>query len=295
MPTTGNHKQRVLNHLFSGLKKRYGAPEPEPRPILEQLIYAICREGTTRDKADQAFRALRERFFDWNEIRVSSAREIEEVLHELPHADSRAQRLISLLQEVFETTFSFDLESLHKKGLKQAAKQLGRYEATNDHSVAWVIQQSLGGHAIPLDDAALRVVRRLGLKLPSVHLETYTPPEPRFAADDLVRQMDAVQHVVSLARAAREEAGIRVRQPLPEILAVPPRGADVAELGRWEAVIQDEINVKRVRWQTGSIGGRTARPNFRTLGRKCGKAMNEVAGLIRAAHERAGTDRKSVV
>ena len=163
MPTTGNHKQRVLNHLFSGLKKRYGAPEPEPRPILEQLIYAICREGTTRDKADQAFRALRERFFDWNEIRVSSAREIEEVLHELPHADSRAQRLISLLQEVFETTFSFDLESLHKKGLKQAAKQLGRYEATNDHSVAWVIQQSLGGHAIPLDDAALRVVRRLGL------------------------------------------------------------------------------------------------------------------------------------
>ena len=40
---------------------------------------------------------------------------------------------------------------------------LGRYEATNDHSVAWVIQQSLGGHAIPLDDAALRVVRRLGL------------------------------------------------------------------------------------------------------------------------------------
>ena len=184
MPTTtAINKQRVLNHLFTGLKKKIDAPEePEPRPILEQLIYAICREGTTRDKADQAFRVLRERFFDWNEIRVSSVRELEEVLHDLPHAESRAQRLVSLLQEVFETTFSFDLESLHKKGLKQAAKQLGRYEATNDHSVAWVIQHSLGGHAIPLDDANLRVVRRLGL----VEEELTDPETLRTSLEHLV-------------------------------------------------------------------------------------------------------------
>src|SRR5271170_3733608 len=110
MPTTTN-KQRVLSHLFTSLKKRgHGDADPEPRPVLEQLIYAILREGSTRDLADQAFRLLRERFFDWNEIRVSSVREIEEALCCLPNAELRAQRLISLLQEVFETTFSFDLE-----------------------------------------------------------------------------------------------------------------------------------------------------------------------------------------
>src|SRR5262249_50883846 len=158
---TATNKQRVLNQLFSGLGR--GAAEPERRPVLEQFVYAVCREGVTREAADRAFRNLRERFFDWNEIRVSSPREVAEALQGLPDAEGRAQRLIDFLQEVFETTFSFDLEGLHKKGLKQAARTLQRYQAANDYAVAWVVQQSLGGHAIPLDGASLRVLRRLGL------------------------------------------------------------------------------------------------------------------------------------
>src|SRR5207244_1212093 len=102
-------------------------------------------------------------FFDWNEVRVSSARELADTLRELPNAENRAQRLIDFLQEVFETTFSFDLESLHKKGVKLAAKQLARYQAANDYAVSWVIQKSLGGHAIPVDAPTLRALGRLGL------------------------------------------------------------------------------------------------------------------------------------
>jgi endonuclease-3 len=164
MPTTTN-KQRVLTHLFTSLKKRYDPGEPEPRPVLEQLLYAILREGTTRELADRAYRNLQDRFFDWNEIRVSSIREVEEAIGHLPQAEARAQRVISLLQEVFETTFSFDLESLHKKGLKKAANQLSRYEAIkgNDFAVAWVMQRALGGHSVPVDGPTLRALRRLGL------------------------------------------------------------------------------------------------------------------------------------
>jgi endonuclease-3 len=162
MPNTTN-KTRVLNQLFTTLKSRYGAGEPVQLPVFEQFVYAVCREGTTREQADRAFRTLGERFFDWNEIRVSSAREIEEALRDLPDAEQRAQRLLSLLQEVFETTFSFDLESLHKKGLKQAAKQLARFQAANEYAVAWVIQHALGGHAVPVDGPTLRALRRLGL------------------------------------------------------------------------------------------------------------------------------------
>jgi len=162
MPTTVN-KQRLLTTLFSSLKKRSHPTEPESRSVLEQLLFSVCREGTTQELAEQAFQALRQRFFDWNEIRVSSPREIEETIRNLPQADVRAQRLLSLLQEVFETTFSFDLESLHKKGLKQAAKQIARYQAANDYSVSWVLQNSLDGHSVPLDEPTLRLLRRLGL------------------------------------------------------------------------------------------------------------------------------------
>lgn len=164
MATTMN-KQKVVNQLFSALAKQVKGAEDSPaRPVLEQFIYAICREGTTRAHADQAYQALQSRFFDWNEIRVSAPEELAEVLEGLtPEPLARAQRIIGFLQEVFETTFAFDLEGLQKKGLKQAAKQLARYQSANDYAVAWVTQQSLGGHAIPLDNVILRVLRRLQL------------------------------------------------------------------------------------------------------------------------------------
>lgn len=164
MATTIN-KQRLLTNLLSTARKMVPAPESsqEARPVLQQFIYGLCREDATAEQAEQAYRNLCERFFDWNEVRVSSTRELEESFAGMSNPEVRAQRLISFLQEVFETTFSFDLDSLQKKGLKQAAKQLTRYQAANDYVCAWVVQRSLGGHAIPLDAAGLRCVQRLGL------------------------------------------------------------------------------------------------------------------------------------
>ncbi len=158
-------KQRVLNLLLNR-GDRAGDREPEPRPVLEQFVYALCRENATAEQADQAYHNLSSQFFDWNEVRVSSQREIEDALEGLSEPEMRAQRLVSFLQEVFETTFSFDLDKLQKSGLKVAAKQLSRYEASNDYVGAWVIQRSLGGHAIPLDAPTLRCARRLGLLEP---------------------------------------------------------------------------------------------------------------------------------
>ncbi len=165
MATTIN-KQRLLNLLFNTAAKREPRSDvggPEARPVLQQFIYGLCRENATPEQAERAYRFLCERFFDWNEVRVSSTRELEAAFAGMSGAEMRAQRLVAFLQEVFETTFSFDLESLQKKGLKQAAKQLTRYQASDDYVSAWVVQRSLGGHAIPLDPPTLRCASRLGL------------------------------------------------------------------------------------------------------------------------------------
>jgi len=161
MATTIN-KQRLFGQLLSASRKA-AESKSEELPVLEQFIYGICRESATPEQADRAFRFLREKFFDWNEIRVSSVRELEEAFDDMPNAELRAQRVISFLQEVFEKEFSFTLDDLGKKGLKNAAKGLARYQASNDYVVSWVIQRSLGGHAIPLDPPTLRCARRLGL------------------------------------------------------------------------------------------------------------------------------------
>ena len=163
MATTTN-KQRLVNQIFTSLASKCKADDAPLRPVLEEFIYAILREGHTREAADLAFESLRKEFFDWNEIRVSMTEEIVAAIGKwITDAERRAQRIIDFLQEVFESTFSFDLEGLDKKGVKQAGKTLARYQASSDYAVAWVTQKSLGGHALPLDAGALRCLRRLKL------------------------------------------------------------------------------------------------------------------------------------
>jgi endonuclease-3 len=160
---TATNKQKILDHVLTALKKRYDVAEAPTRSVLEHLLYAIVREGTTTEKADVAFQNLNERFVDWNEVRVSTVQELCDAIGPLPDVATRAQRIIGVLQEWFEMTYSFDMEEIAKKGLKEGAKKISRLNDSNDFSVAWVMQHGLAGHAIPLDNATLRVLRRLGV------------------------------------------------------------------------------------------------------------------------------------
>jgi len=173
-------KQQLVNQVLEAI-----APNPEPTvplPILEQFIFGICREEATPEMAQQAYENLRTHFFDWNEIRVSSVGEIEDTLAGLSDTETRANRILAFLQDVFETNYSFNLDSLQKKGLKDAAKTLKGLKASNDYVVSWVLQRSLGGHALPTDAASLRVVQRLGL----IDSTTCEPEAARTTLEHLV-------------------------------------------------------------------------------------------------------------
>lgn len=193
MPVIAN-KQQMLQHVQSVLAKKLNHSTPsqqtDRRPLLEELIYAICRENSTPAEAANAYQRLKSSFFDWNEIRVSTVSEVAEALANLPDPGNRARRIIGLLQEVFEDRYNFSLDDLQKKGLKEAAKQIARYkQGVTDYTVAWAIQRYLNGHAIPLDDAALRVLHRLGI------IEETADPEQRKAA------RGTVEHLVTKTRA----------------------------------------------------------------------------------------------
>jgi len=198
MPTTIN-KQRVLSQLLNGTKSK-SPTETAANSILSQFAYAICREGAVPEIADQAYRRLVDRFFDWNEIRVSSPREIQEMMDGLPHAEDRAVRLIRMLQEVFETTFSFDLEPLIKKGAKPAAKHLSRYEAASAFAVSWIMLKSFDAASLPLDEPSTWVLHRLGL----IDQASSEPAAARDGLEALVPKSKGHQFADSLSQIAHE-------------------------------------------------------------------------------------------
>jgi endonuclease-3 len=161
----GKNKAQFLNQVFSVLKKRYKLEPSAPRlTVLEATVYALCHEGTTREQANQALSRFKDSFFDWNEVRVSSIEEIQGVLAGLPQPDDRAFKIRRFLRQLFEKTYGFSLDQLAKKPLKESIKLLHEYEAfASDYVLATVIQQALGGHAIPIDAPIRRGLERLGV------------------------------------------------------------------------------------------------------------------------------------
>ncbi len=149
------------------LKRRY-KPKADRNAtrlsVLKAVVYGICHEDTTREQANQALSRFEDEFFDWNEVRVSSVDEIQETLAGIPDPLERAQRIRRFLRQLFNRTYGFTLDALAKKPLKEALKVLHTYDAfASDYVTATVIQQALGGHAIPIDNAAHRVLKRLGI------------------------------------------------------------------------------------------------------------------------------------
>ena len=138
------------------------SPDPE-RPLMEHLLLSACLENAHYDAADQAFAALAHNFFDWNEIRVSTIRELAEVMPGLPDPAAAANRVKRVLHSVFESTYSFDLEDLRKQNLGPAIQQLKKLDGSTSFTVAYVVQSALGGHAIPIDAGALQIFQILDL------------------------------------------------------------------------------------------------------------------------------------
>jgi endonuclease-3 len=134
-----------FTRLHKILKKYYTPVVPEPnRSVLEHLLFASCLENAHHRAADEAFAALVHTFFDFNEIRVSSTRELSEVIAGLPDPAMTAHHVKRILQSVFEATYSFDLEELRKQNLGPAVERLEKIDGTTRFAVAYVVQSALG-------------------------------------------------------------------------------------------------------------------------------------------------------
>ncbi len=106
----------------------------------------------------------------------------------------------------------------------------------------------------------------------SVHLAPF-PDAGGPREHDLETAMDAVRRLTSLARAAREELRLGVRQPLARLQVAVPAGVTGPHFDALLELLRHEVNVKAVEVVTSDaeLVRLRARPNFRSLGRRYGK------------------------
>ena len=117
----------------------------------------------------------------------------------------------------------------------------------------------------------------------SVHLADWPVADAASVDPELEEQVDLVRRLVELGRSARASQKVKTRQPLARALVGGPG---------WEQLPQDlrdavasELNVQTVDGLGSSLTlvDISAKPNFRTLGAKHGKAVQAIAAAIRDA------------
>ena len=153
------NRSTLISATQKVLKKHYKPIAADgKRNVLENLLFGCVLDSAKYTDAEAAWTVLLDEFFDWNEIRVATSRELAEFFPMLTNPVAAADRLRQALQNVFEGLYSYDLELLQKENLGKATQKLASFAKRSPFAVSYVVQHSLGGHSIPLDDGAMQLM-----------------------------------------------------------------------------------------------------------------------------------------
>jgi isoleucyl-tRNA synthetase len=131
--------------------------------------------------------------------------------------------------------------------------------------------------------------------LESVHLEDWPQSVDRHD-EDLERGMAAVQRIVRLGHAARNDHGLKTRQPLASMTIVAADPSLRAAVEPHVEVLLQEVNVHELRWAEDRTVyvHHDVRPNFPVCGPRFGKKMKLLQQvLVEADGDRLAADLES--
>ena len=108
----------------------------------------------------------------------------------------------------------------------------------------------------------------------SVHLADYPVCDKKLINAKLEEKMDLVIELISTARNIREEAKIKVRQPISEVIFEDKYKSTIKE---FESLICEELNAKKVVWakDMGEYLTVGYKPNFKEVGKTLGSNISK--------------------
>lgn len=114
----------------------------------------------------------------------------------------------------------------------------------------------------------------------SVHLADWPLVDESLIDEELELSMDVARRLTSIGRAARAEAGVKVRQPLRRALVFLPAGAVTPPAG----IVEDELNVDGLEFmeETGGVLRFELVPNFKTLGPRLGEDVKHLRSALQS-------------
>lgn len=115
----------------------------------------------------------------------------------------------------------------------------------------------------------------------SVHLCDFPKCDENFINEKIEVRMDLVRNLISLGRNAREDASIKIRQPLSKVILDKKNESVIGDI---DDLIKEELNVKDVVYldDTKDYLNYEIKPNFKECGKLFGKNVNDFASFLKS-------------
>ncbi|MDG1246780.1 MAG: class I tRNA ligase family protein, partial [Flavobacteriaceae bacterium] len=121
-------------------------------------------------------------------------------------------------------------------------------------------------------------------KFESVHLSSFPNYSSDIIDNNLENKINQVRNICSLALSIRKKEKIKVRQPLNKIIIPVKNEIEKNEIEDAKSQILSEINVKSIEFldNKNSLLIKELKPNFKLLGPKYGRIINDLAKKIKS-------------
>jgi isoleucyl-tRNA synthetase len=117
----------------------------------------------------------------------------------------------------------------------------------------------------------------------SVHLCDYPEVDENLIDLDLERRMSRARKAVNLGHALRKEHELKVRQPLSSLTLVVNSVEERDDFEKMKSLILEELNIKEILYTEDetSLVTLSARPNFKTLGKRLGPKLKTMGPALK--------------
>jgi hypothetical protein len=152
---------KKIQKLYRTLSRKYPKVQKVSHEEVEYaVVYGIISENMSEKATESAFQKFPDCFVDLNDLRVSRADEIIEMLGE-DTPDTREIKLTinRVLSGIFNEYHKVSLESLKKMGKRPAKQILEKIDGISRFVVDYCMLTSLKGHAIPLTKTMVEFLR----------------------------------------------------------------------------------------------------------------------------------------
>ncbi len=202
-----------LKKAFAKQRQSVTVPDvPESDEAVRRLAISILGVDSSDAYAERAVDQALKDMADWNEIRVSTPKEINRATgNHLPQGTQKCQRLIEALQSIYDRENRISLDGLQGIGRRESRHYLEDLDGVDEYSVACVLLWSLGGHAIPVNDKLLASLRDADLVNPSADRgEVQAFLERHVSAKDAKAFCLVMQSFSAKKRASASRGGAKV-------------------------------------------------------------------------------------